>query len=83
MGPAATAREALALIETEPVDAAVLDINFDDDQSYPIAQMLRDRHTPFVFATERSRAGLHPEYPDCALLAKPVQEDMLLGTIKD
>lgn len=83
VGPAATVSKALTLIEHEPIDAAVLDINLEDDLSYPIADMLRDRDTPFVFATGRNRAGVEPAYRDCAMLAKPVQKTLLLETIRD
>jgi PAS domain S-box-containing protein len=52
VGPAATLREALRLIETEErIDAAVLDINLAGSPSYPAAERLSERGVPVVFAT--------------------------------
>jgi PAS domain S-box-containing protein len=52
VGPVATLREALRLIETEArIDAAVLDVNLAGSPSYPAAERLAERGVPIVFAT--------------------------------
>jgi CheY-like chemotaxis protein len=50
VGPARTVKDALARIESEPIDVALLDINLGNGEtSYPVAEMLRRRGVPFAF----------------------------------
>jgi DNA-binding response OmpR family regulator len=42
VGPAARVQQAISIIEVEPVDLAVLDINLNGEKSYPVADALRD-----------------------------------------
>lgn len=52
LGPVASVEHALALIAATPqIDGAVLDVNLRDVMVYPVADALRDRGVPFVFAT--------------------------------
>src|ERR687884_246780 len=52
LGPVPTRDEALGLLRTaERVDAAVLDINLRGEMVYPVADALRERGVPFIFAT--------------------------------
>ncbi len=52
IGPAASVEDALELLDGEhQIDGAVLDINLRGDRAYPIADVLRARSVPFVFAT--------------------------------
>ena len=50
VGPAVTVAEGLALAR-EALDAAVLDINMHGVRSYAVAEALRARGVPVVFAT--------------------------------
>jgi CheY-like chemotaxis protein len=51
IGPAGTVEQALALIAEFEVDAAVLDLNLNGVQAYPVAEFLRRRGIPFIFTT--------------------------------
>ena len=51
VGPAMQLAEGLRLAETAEFDAAVLDVNLNGGRSFPIADMLKDRGIPFLFAT--------------------------------
>jgi DNA-binding response OmpR family regulator len=51
IGPAGTAAKALALLEQEPVDCAVLDIQLIDGTVLPVAEALATRGIRFVIAT--------------------------------
>lgn len=51
VGPAPSVDKALALIDAEMVDAAILDVNLNGDKSFPIAEVLHARGIPFLFAT--------------------------------
>lgn len=51
VGPASTVSQALALAESENIDAALLDINLYGQSSAAVAAKLRARGIPVVFAT--------------------------------
>jgi hypothetical protein len=51
VGPAATVSEALVLLASEQVDAAILDVSLGGDLVYPVADILMERLIPFVLAS--------------------------------
>ncbi len=78
VGPVATADKALAAIEGEPVDLAVLDVNLGNGRtSFPIAKALSERSTPFMFVTGYGSSGAREEFPDARVLAKPFSDAQL------
>jgi CheY-like chemotaxis protein len=58
VGPAYRLSEALDLAASEPIEAAVLDVNLNEQQSFPVADLLRDRGIPFLFATGYAEGGV-------------------------
>jgi len=77
VGPVQTAEKAMALLQDSPVDVAVLDINLRGRMVFPVADALRDRGVPFVFATGYSEAAVPPDYSDVPLWEKPFQPEEL------
>ena len=73
VGPAATVDEGLRMA-SEPVDAALLDVNVAGRQVFPIAQALKDRGVPFVFSTGYGEGGLPDEWRGHSTLQKPFTE---------
>lgn len=72
VGPAGGLADGLALAEREDIGAAILDINLAGERSTPIAEALRARGVPFVFA---SGYGAVPEgFEEVPLVAKPYRE---------
>jgi CheY-like chemotaxis protein len=68
---AATVDQALALIDTQVFDAAMLDMNLDGNRSHAIADALAARGVPFVFATGYSGRGMSDGHRDRPVLRKP------------
>src|ERR671910_940460 len=64
VGPVPTRDKALALVEAGRVDAAVLDINLRGQTVFPVADALRERGVPFVFATGYDPSTVPAEYQD-------------------
>ncbi|QDP18934.1 HWE histidine kinase domain-containing protein [Sphingomonas xanthus] len=63
---------AIALIEQQRPDVAVLDINLGDHHSFPIARRLQELAIPFMFATGYGeQAQLPPEIRDRIVIKKP------------
>ena len=68
---AATVDQALALIETNAFDAAMVDVNLGGTKSYSVADALAARRVPFVFSTGYSGQSVKDGYRDRPVLGKP------------
>ena len=81
LGPAASVSEALKLLESAEVQGAILDVNLRGERVYPIADALRQRHVPFVFASGYG-GELEPRaYADVPRCIKPVDFGVLVQTL--
>lgn len=76
VGPASDLTDALALAERETLDAAVLDININGQRSYVVADELRRRGIPFIFATGYGEEGVEPGW-NAPVLQKPYRQDQV------
>ena len=84
LGPAATVAAALRLLEQseEPPDAALLDVNLQDELVTPVAAALRARGVPFVLASAYERVDLLvPALAGVPNLGKPTDERRLLAAL--
>ena len=79
VGPAASVAEALALIgrDGDRLDGAVLDIKLGNERVYPVADALRGRGIPFIFATGYDAAVVPKAYADVPRCEKPVDDKLL------
>lgn len=74
MGPVASVADALALLASGPVpDMAYLDINLGGEMAYPVADALRAREIPFIFATGYEAQAIPKAYADVPRVEKPVE----------
>jgi two-component SAPR family response regulator len=55
LGPVSRLSDLLLYLNTDRIDAAVVDIEFDDETLIELSEELDQRDVPFVFATHRSR----------------------------
>lgn len=69
--------KALAYAGSETFDFAVLDVNLGETRSYPVADLLCERCTPFLFATGYGHQGLDADYRGAPVLQKPYQVEPL------
>lgn len=74
--------DALAIVEHQPFDAAILDINIEGKDVFPLATRLRELHTPFVFASASDADRIGPEFRDEQLIAKPYTIDQLQNSLE-
>lgn len=78
VGPAPSVESAIQLMRKEPFDAAVLDINLGTETAEPIADLLVESKTPFIFVTGYSTPRLLAQpYRAHRRLAKPVTPELL------
>lgn len=72
IGPATRLDQAVALAKSESFDAALLDVNLNDQMSWPVAAVLRERGIPFVFTTGYDGGAVIPEeFSAAPILSKP------------
>ena len=64
-----TAADALKTLAAKSFDAAILDVHLSDNASYPVADELRRRGTPFVFLS--GYLTIREGYADIPFLEKP------------
>ena len=73
---------AMEKARTVEVDVALLDVNLVGQVSYPVAEILRARNIPFVFATGYGSAGLPAGLEDTPVLSKPFLRDQLAAALR-
>lgn len=77
VGPAVRVNQALAMIKTTAIDAAVVDVNLNGEMSYAVADALSERGVPFVFSTGYNKSSLKGSYHNSLLLQKPLERSEL------
>jgi CheY-like chemotaxis protein len=83
VGPAGHLEAALPLAREAEIDVAILDVNLGRDRSYPVADLLRERRIPFVFATGYGSAGLAEAYRDLTItLKKPFNASAVRAALR-
>jgi CheY-like chemotaxis protein len=76
-----TLQAGVELARREDVQLAILDINLNGEEAYPVAEILKARSIPFIFSTGYAGASVRPEYQAVPRLTKPYQQDMLMAAI--
>lgn len=71
VGPAPHLDAAMSLARDADFDVAILDMNLAGRNALPVAEVIRGRGKPFVFATGYGAAADAPGYEDVATVAKP------------
>jgi CheY-like chemotaxis protein len=82
-GAAGRFDEAFALARDAAFDVAILDVNINGQEVYPIAETLAGRGLPFIFATGYGARGLPERYRNNPTLPKPFQLDGLEKTLTE
>ena len=62
-------------------NAAILDVNLDGQEIYPVADILAKRGLPFVFVTGYGERSLPEPYRGRPALQKPFQAEQLKTTL--
>jgi len=62
-------------------DIAILDVNLDGEEVFPVADLLAKRGLPFVFVTGYGEGSLPDAYRGRPALQKPFQSEQLKNTL--
>jgi DNA-binding NtrC family response regulator len=85
IGPVATVAAALAIIEKEPPDAAVLDVSLRGERVTPVAKVLQAMEVPFVLASAYNQAELNTDATLSGVpnIGKPTMAARLFSLLRD
>src|SRR5258707_15428638 len=64
--------EAIKLVQSTEFDIAILDVNVNGKVISPVAELIRARRRPFIFATGYGSSGLPEEFRDRPAVPKPL-----------
>jgi CheY-like chemotaxis protein len=82
VGPASTVDRALALLDHDQPDAALLDLNLNGESASAVAVALRTRGVPFVLVTGYGEAqSSEPELQGAPRVDKPVNHYALVRAL--
>ncbi|MDP1632302.1 MAG: response regulator [Caulobacter sp.] len=81
VGPAPDLDEAMSLVEKGEIDAALLDVNVSGRPIFPVADALRERGVPYIFASGYGEAGLTDAHRGAPVLQKPFRQADLERTL--
>lgn len=81
VGPVGDLDEALGLVRTEDLDAAILDVDLRGRSVFPAADALRDRGVSFVLATGHEASALPEGFRSAPRLRKPFQARELVAAM--
>lgn len=70
------------LAATGGFDAAILDVNLEGEEIFPVADILAQRNLPFVFASGYGQAALPEHFRNRPTLQKPFQTEQLEAALK-
>lgn len=74
--------EAKLVAGAAEVDVAVLDVNLAGEPSYPVAEILRGRGVPFLFASGYGPMGHSDGWRATPTVAKPIEVDKLVAAFE-
>ena len=82
VGPVARADQVAAIARTEPLDAAVLDVNLGGSMVFDAANELADRGVPTLFVTGYDERTFPERFRGAPRLAKPFLRHQLEAEVK-
>jgi CheY-like chemotaxis protein len=74
-GPCESVTEALAAVEADGFDLAILDVNLKGESVWPVASALRAKGIPFVLASGGHVEPPPPEFANTPMIEKPYTID--------
>lgn len=83
VGPTGQVEHAISLIEKQMIDAAILDILLDGGEVFPVAESLKERNIPFVFASAFGSSSIPERFRGYVLCDKPLELEKIARGLFD
>ncbi len=77
VGPFSRCSDAIAALEADEIDAAILDVNLDGEMVYPLADLLSKRGVPYIFVTGYGAESIDVRFTHIPVIQKPVERHVL------
>ncbi|MCL7999799.1 response regulator [Brucella sp. 21LCYQ03] len=81
VGPTGNVQDALELIKTSFVDAAILDVHLGDELVFPVADELERGDIPFVFATSYDTSIIPVKFTGFVFCEKPTELEKIAAAL--
>jgi len=81
LGPANSSAAALAIIDREEPDVALLDVNLGRSDAFGVASILTERNTQVIFLTGHTAHKLPQQHRHLPLVSKPYLPQVLLQAV--
>ncbi|MFA7601905.1 MAG: hypothetical protein WCY29_02760 [Novosphingobium sp.] len=85
IGPARSIAQALTLIATREIEAAILDVQIGESVSFEVGYRLDELGIPWAITTAHAPSVVAPHFPDVPLLSKPFTvtelQDLIAGLL--
>jgi CheY-like chemotaxis protein len=82
VGPCGTVAAALEAAQTDTFDLAVLDVNLRGLKVYPVAELLAERHVPFLFLSGYGDDAIPPGRSTWKVCTKPFRSNDLVAMLQ-
>lgn len=83
VGPAHTEGQALELVASTPIDAAILDVTLGDHDCFAVAEALRKQGIPFAFATGHGVQAMPDAFRERMTVSKPFDFEVVRRLVDD
>jgi DNA-binding response OmpR family regulator len=81
VGPIGSVAKALAAIDVETFDVAVLDVNLAGEKIYPVAETLAARGVPFLLVSGYGEGAIPADHQEWRVCTKPFRGDDLAAML--
>lgn len=81
-GVANSLKAGMDLASRADFDLAILDVNLNGEEVYPVAEILRKRGIPFIFSSGYGVGSIKSEFGKVPQVMKPFQQNMLMAALK-
>lgn len=82
LGPVGRVAQALALLQLQNPEGALLDVNLGGETVYPVAEVLANRQIPFAFITGYGKSGVLPAWSGRPVLQKPFMTAQIQNVVR-
>jgi DNA-binding response OmpR family regulator len=83
VGPAHSEGQALELVRSTPIDAAILDVTLGDQDCFEVARALGERGIPFAFATGHGAQSMPDAFRSLKTVSKPFDFEVVRKLIDE
>jgi DNA-binding response OmpR family regulator len=81
-GMVGTLDRAMSMVQDADIDAVILDVNLNGEDTFAVADLLSGRGIPFIFATGYGLDGVVDRFRNVPTLTKPFHRDELDSALR-